>query len=169
MMVQQLAAAVKLLILDVDGVLTDGRIYLHHDANGAVQEMKVFHARDGHGIKLLQKAGVDIAVISGRESPLVTARMNALGVTQIFQGCRDKKIVFEKLIEEIQLKPEECAYLGDDTIDLCVMNQLALPCAVQDAHPDVLAAAKYITERPGGCGAVREVCDLIIAAKALAK
>lgn len=165
MTVTQHAAAVKLLILDVDGVLTDGRIYLQQDAQGAVQEMKVFHARDGHGIKLLQKAGVDIAVISGRKSPLVTARMNALGVTQVFQGCRDKEIVFDQLLAEINLQPEQCAYVGDDTIDLCVMNKVALPCAVQDAHPDVLAAAKYITERPGGLGAVREVCDLILAAQ----
>lgn len=153
---------IKLLILDVDGVLTDGRIYF--DAEG--REMKVFHARDGHGIKLLQRSGVDIAVISGRETPLVVQRLNSLGVTRIYQKIDDKIIKFRELLTELGLQAEEVAYVGDDTIDLDVMRAVKLAVAVADAHPEVLAAADWITERPGGLGAVREVCDRIMAEQA---
>jgi len=159
--IQALAAKIELLILDVDGVLTDGRIYL--DAEG--REMKVFHARDGHGIKLARQAGIEIAVISGRETPLVVKRMNALGVTRIQQKIDDKAVAYAALMDELGLDSNQVAYLGDDTIDLPVMTRVALPMAVADAHPEVIAAASYVTALNGGLGAVREVCDLLVQAQ----
>lgn len=163
---QDRAANIKLLICDVDGVLTDGRIYMIPATNEAgYDEAKVFHARDGHGIKLLQKTGVQVAVISGRQAPMVVKRMQGLGVEHIYQGCGNKLPVFEQLIETLGIKPSEVAYIGDDTIDICVMEKVGFAVAVADAHPETKQCAHWITKTNGGLGAVRELCDVIVASK----
>lgn len=167
--VDQLAKNIRLLICDVDGVLTDGRIFLHsdpHDSNGVI-EMKVFHARDGHGLKLVQRGGITVAIISGRKAPIVKARMDNLGISEVHQGCSDKLPVFQSLCSRMGISAEHVAYIGDDTIDLCVMRQVGLPVAVADAHHKVKHAAKWVTTAAGGQGAVRELCDLLLTAQNL--
>jgi 3-deoxy-D-manno-octulosonate 8-phosphate phosphatase (KDO 8-P phosphatase) len=157
----ELARAVRLLICDVDGVLTDGRIIF--DDNGV--QSKSFDVRDGHGLKMLQREGVTVALITGRSSKVVEARARELGITEVFQGIKQKRPVFEELIARLGLKPREVAYVGDDVVDLPVMVLVGLSVAVADAHADVRAMADHVTERPGGRGAVREVCELILKAK----
>ena len=155
------AARVELLVLDVDGVLTDGRLYLGD--NGV--EYKTFFSRDGHGIKLLQAAGVQVAVITGRRSRVVADRMASLGVTRVHQGQDRKRPVFDALLAELELAPEQAAYVGDDLVDLPVMGACGLAVAVADADPRVVARAHWRTPSPGGRGAVREVCELILDAR----
>ncbi len=155
------AARVRLVIFDVDGVLTDGRLYFLPDG----RELKVFHVRDGLGIRRLQAAGIEVAVISGRDSPLVVRRMHDLGVTRVYQGHDDKLATFRALLDELGLSAAETAYVGDDVIDLPVMAVAGLAVAVADAHPEVRAAAHRVTALPGGRGAAREVCDLILEAR----
>lgn len=150
---------IKCLILDVDGVLTDGGIWL--SAHG--EEFKRFHIHDGVGIKRMQNAGITVAVISGRSSGSVSARMAELNVRHVYQGCSDKLSVFNKLIKELQIKPAEVAYIGDDLPDLPVMQVVGLSIAVANACPEVKAAAHWLTEKAGGSGAVREACDKILA------
>jgi 3-deoxy-D-manno-octulosonate 8-phosphate phosphatase (KDO 8-P phosphatase) len=157
----ELARAVRLLICDVDGVLTDGRIIF--DDNGV--QSKSFDVRDGHGLKMLQREGVTVALITGRSSKVVEARARELGITEVFQGIKQKRPVFEELIARLGLKSREVAYVGDDVVDLPVMVLVGLSVAVADAHADVRAMADHVTERPGGRGAVREVCELILKAK----
>lgn len=154
------AARVRLVVFDVDGVLTDGRLYF--DAQG--REYKSFHARDGHGLKLLRSTGVDTAVISGRRSESVARRMENLGIASVFQGVEEKLPVLQSLCDEQTLTLEQVAYVGDDLLDLAVMRRVGLSIAVADAHFSLLSAAHWQTRHPGGCGAVREVCDLIMAA-----
>lgn len=149
---------IKLLILDVDGVLTDGRIWITPDG----QEAKFFHTHDGLGIKLLQKAGINVAVISGRSSPVVNLRMKELGIDHIYQGQTSKITAFEELINHFNLTAEAIAYMGDDIIDLPVMKQVGLSIAVANAVSDVKSQADWLTQKTGGQGAVREVCDLIL-------
>lgn len=160
----ELASDIKLLICDVDGVLTDGRIYLMPDPQNPSEaiEIKVFHARDGHGLKLLQQAGIDVAIISGRKAPMVVARMNALGVKNVVQGCPDKLAALQELLPPMGLKPEQVAYIGDDTIDVEIMQAVGFAVAVKDAHPAVIRCAQWTTHNNGGQGAVRELCDLLI-------
>lgn len=148
----------KLLILDVDGVLTDGRLFF--DDTG--REYKCFHARDGHGIKLLRQTGVEVAVISGRKSNSVTLRMQGLGVELVYQGHENKRSAFAEILERLQLSPDRVAYIGDDVLDLPVMGQVGFAVAVADANFAVKARAHWQTQTPGGLGAVREVCDLIM-------
>ncbi len=148
----------KLLILDVDGVLTDGRLFF--DDNG--KEYKCFHARDGHGIKLLRQTGVEVAVISGRKSNSVAIRMQSLGVDHVYQGHENKRAAFSELLQTLQLQPEQVAHVGDDVLDLPVMIQAGFSVAVHDAHFAVKRYADWCTETQGGMGAVREVCDLIM-------
>lgn len=148
----------KLLILDVDGVLTDGRLYFDQTGN----EYKCFHARDGHGIKLLQQTGVEIAVISGRSAQSVQIRMQNLGVKHVYQGYEDKRLAFKALLENLQLTPEQVAHVGDDLLDLPIMTRVGFAIAVQDANFAVKRYADWCTSLPGGLGAVREVCDLIM-------
>lgn len=155
------AKKLKLLILDVDGVLTDGRLFF--DNEGA--EYKCFHARDGHGMKLLQLTGVRIAVISGRQSDTVALRMKNLGVEYVFQGHENKRAAFAELIATTGLTPEQCAYVGDDLLDLPIMQCVGLSIAVQDANFAVKERADWCTSLAGGEGAVREVCDLIMQAQ----
>lgn len=155
------AAQIKLLTLDVDGVLTDGKLYFDHQGN----EYKSFHAQDGHGIKLLRQTGVEVAVISGRKSSAVTLRMNNLGISHVYQGHEDKRAAFKDMLGKLNLGPRQVAYVGDDLLDLPVMVQVGLAVAVNDAVATVKAHAHWCTGRNGGQGAVREVCDLIMQAQ----
>lgn len=150
--------ALKLLILDVDGVLTDGRLFF----NDSGKEYKCFHARDGHGIKLLRQSGVEVAVISGRKSNSVTVRMHNLGVEHVYQGHENKRAAFSEILQILQLRPEQAAHVGDDVLDLPIMVQVGFAVAVQDANFAVKRHADWCTTTPGGLGAVREVCDLIM-------
>ncbi|NVM22957.1 MAG: HAD-IIIA family hydrolase [Desulfobacterales bacterium] len=159
--VRQRVERVKLLILDVDGVLTDGRLIYHDDGT----ESKCFDVRDGHGIKLLQKAGIETALISGRNSPMVDKRAADLGITTVEQGVRDKAPVLEKFLSERELKSEQAAFVGDDLVDLPVMNRVGLAVAVAGASEHLFDTAHYVTLAPGGRGAVREVAELILAAQ----
>jgi 3-deoxy-D-manno-octulosonate 8-phosphate phosphatase (KDO 8-P phosphatase) len=155
------AAQIRLLICDVDGVLTDGRLYFTPDG----QELKSFHARDGHGIKLLQRTGVATAVISGRSSPAVALRMNSLGVEHVYQGRESKLEPFEELLDLLHISPRQTAYVGDDLLDLPLLRRVGLAVAVADAHFSLTGTAHWITTQSGGQGAVREVCDLIMQAQ----
>jgi 3-deoxy-D-manno-octulosonate 8-phosphate phosphatase (KDO 8-P phosphatase) len=146
-------------VLDVDGVLTDGR--LHFGPRG--EALKVFHARDGHGIKELGAAGISVAVISGRKSPMVAARCRELGVAHVFQGQQDKLAPFERLASELGIASSQCACIGDDVPDIPLMRKVGLAFAVGDAHPLAKKAAHIVTELPGGYGAVREACYLLAA------
>lgn len=152
------ARKLKLLILDVDGVLTDGRLFF--DEQG--KEYKCFHARDGHGIKLLRQSGVEVAAISGRRSNSVAVRMKNLGVEYVYQGHEDKVAAFNEIIQALSIQPEQAAHVGDDLIDLPVMTRVGLSIAVSDANFAVKEYADWCTETPGGLGAVREICDFIM-------
>ena len=152
------AAKVKLVVFDVDGVLTDGRLLLGD--NGV--EYKAFHSRDGHGMKMLRRTGVELAIITGRRSQLVAERMASLGITHVHQGHASKLPVFERLITDLDLTEEQAAYVGDDVVDLGIMARVGLAVAVANAHPLVLEHAHWRTQSDGGCGAAREVCDLIM-------
>jgi len=149
---------IKLVIFDVDGVLTDGSIIIGDDG----EEYKAFHSRDGHGMRLLQYTGVEIAIITGRTSKVVEYRMNSLGITHLYQGQKVKLPAFEELIERLGLKPEQCAYVGDDWVDLAIMSRVGLAVAVQDADPLVKKHAHWISPAKGGKGAARELCELIM-------
>jgi 3-deoxy-D-manno-octulosonate 8-phosphate phosphatase (KDO 8-P phosphatase) len=150
---------IALLVLDVDGVLTDGRLWFGPDG----EALKVFHVRDGLGIKLLRQAGIEVAVISGRRSAAVETRMRELGVTEIQQGVEDKVQALGQLLARAGVAAARVACLVDDTTDLPLMRAVGLPAAVADAHPQVLALASHVTRLPGGAGAVREFCDLLLA------
>lgn len=155
------AERIRLVIFDVDGVLTDGKLYFDE----AGREYKCFHARDGHGIKMLRTTGVETAVISGRQAASVSRRMENLGVDLVFQGVEDKLEILRSLCLRMQLSPEQIAHVGDDLIDLPVMRQVGLSVAVADANDAVLPYAHWKTHTPGGSGAAREVCDLIMKAQ----
>ncbi|MEI6414505.1 MAG: 3-deoxy-manno-octulosonate-8-phosphatase KdsC [Pseudomonadota bacterium] len=155
------AAVIRLVIFDVDGVLTDGSLFLGD--NG--QEYKAFHSRDGHGMVMLRQAGVEIGVITGRTSEVVRIRMEALGVREVFQGQRDKRPAYETMKQRLGLTDGEIAYVGDDVVDLPVLTQVGLGIAVADAHPWVIERAHWQTRAGGGRGAVREVCELLLAAR----
>lgn len=157
-LITEKAAKIKLLILDVDGVLTDGR--LHYTQQG--EELKVFYVHDGLGIKLLQNAEIVVAIISSRQSEIVTKRMYDLGVTHVYQGQTDKLPAYRKLITQLNLRDEQVAYLGDDLPDLPVMKHVGLSIAVANANIAVLQQVDWITTKSGGAGAVREVCELIM-------
>jgi 3-deoxy-D-manno-octulosonate 8-phosphate phosphatase (KDO 8-P phosphatase) len=152
---------IRLLVLDVDGVLTDGRLYF--SARG--EELKSFHVRDGAGIVELLRAGLQVAVISGRQSKAVEKRMSELGVTWIRQGVQDKLAALRELLDILGLGPQAVASMGDDTPDLPIFEVARLAVAVADAHPRLKSQAHFITQSPGGRGAVREVCDLILEAQ----
>jgi len=155
------AKKLKLLILDVDGVLTDGKLFFDNQGN----EYKSFHARDGHGIKLLRQTGVEVAVISGRKSASVALRMQNLGIEHVYQGHEHKVAAFNEIIEKLAITPEQAAHVGDDVLDLPVMIRAGLAIAVNDANFAVKQRADWVTTLPGGQGAVREVCDFIMQAQ----
>jgi 3-deoxy-D-manno-octulosonate 8-phosphate phosphatase (KDO 8-P phosphatase) len=154
----QRAIQIKLLICDVDGVFSDGRIYLGNQG----EELKAFHTKDGFGMKAIMQLGIDIAIITGRKSNIVENRMKALGVTHIKQGIEGKLNVYHSLLQELNLNSHEVAYIGDDVVDLPIIQDCGLGIAVFDAHPLVLQGADLITKTKGGFGAVREVCDLFL-------
>jgi 3-deoxy-D-manno-octulosonate 8-phosphate phosphatase (KDO 8-P phosphatase) len=160
--VQSLAGKIRLLMLDVDGVLTDGR--LHFDAKG--KECKVFHARDGFGIRRVLDAGITVALISGRKSVAVEKRAAELGIEHVHLAAKDKLSILTKLVDELGLDFTAVACVGDDVPDLACMQQAGLAVAVADAHADLDAVADWHTHLGGGHGAVREVCDLILHAHA---
>ena len=160
--VRDAASRVRLLVLDVDGVMTDGR--LHYGPGGA--EFKSFHVRDGLGMKLAMRAGIEVAVISGRGGEAVERRLQELGIRHALLRQGDKRAALDRLLEEFGFRPGEVACVGDDTPDLAIMAPCGLGIAVADAHPEVLAAADWSTQTEGGRGAVREVCDLLVACRA---
>lgn len=152
------AKQIKLLVCDVDGVFSDGRIYLGNDG----EELKAFHTKDGFGIKALGSSGVEVAIITGRNSNIVAKRMKALNVKHIIQGQEDKLPALIELAKQLNIALSDIAYVGDDIPDLACISQVGLGIAVQDAHPQVLNSADYCTFTRGGFGAVREICDLIM-------
>lgn len=155
------AEKIRLLILDVDGVLTNGKIY--YTDTGA--QIKPFYVSDGLGIKMLLRSGVTIAVISGKKSPATKNRLKELGIKYIYLGHENKNVIFKELINKLQVKKDEIAYMGDDIPDLSIMQKVGFSIAVANAHHIILKNALLITENKGGKGAVREICDLIMTAQ----
>jgi 3-deoxy-D-manno-octulosonate 8-phosphate phosphatase (KDO 8-P phosphatase) len=155
------AARIRLVIFDVDGVLTDGSLFLGDDG----QEYKAFNSRDGHGMVTLQETGVLLAVITGRTSEVVRLRMESLGIAHVYQGRRDKLPAFDELKGALGLTDGEIAFVGDDVVDLPIMRRMGLAIAVADAHPLVRQHAHWSTGMAGGRGAAREVCELILEAQ----
>ncbi|NMP15726.1 3-deoxy-manno-octulosonate-8-phosphatase KdsC [Thalassotalea sp. Y01] len=152
------AKQIKLLVCDIDGVFSDGRIYLGNDG----EELKAFNTKDGFGIKAVGQNGVDVAVITGRNSNIVQNRMRALNVKFIVQGQENKMPALIDIANQLSIDLEQIAYIGDDVPDLPCIEQVGFGVAVNDAHPLVKNGADYITFLAGGCGAVRELCDLIM-------
>jgi 3-deoxy-D-manno-octulosonate 8-phosphate phosphatase (KDO 8-P phosphatase) len=155
------ASRVKLALFDVDGVLTDGRLWYGEDG----RELKAFHVHDGLGLKRLIANGIEVGIITARMSHLVTERTAELGVAHVYQGQSDKFACYEQLIDVLKLTPEQTCYCGDDLPDLRVMTSVGLAIAVANAQPAIAARAHWRTQRRGGEGAVREVCDMLLAAQ----
>ena len=155
---KQIIKNVRLLILDVDGVLTDGFLFYSKDG----EHIKKFSARDGQGIKLAQSYGIEIALISARNCPIVVNRFTELGVKHIYQHCYDKAKKIKELCGELNIPIEQTAYIGDDILDVPPLEIVALPICPKDSHPSAKSKAKLITEANGGYGCVREVIDLIL-------
>jgi len=149
---------IRLLLLDVDGVLTDGRIVYDH--NGV--ESKSFDVKDGHGIKLLQRAGIAVGIITGRQSDVVRLRAKELGIEILYQGALDKLLPYGEILESQKLTDEQVAYMGDDVVDLPILKRVGFSATVADAVSDVKPYVHYVTRRKGGRSAVREVCDLLL-------
>lgn len=158
---QARASHIRMLLLDVDGVLTDGKLYFDHAGN----ELKAFNTRDGLGIKALQRCGIEVAVITGRTSAAVTHRMTQLGVNHVYQGREDKLSAFLDLLDKTGLEANEICFAGDDWIDIPVLLRVGLAVSVADADDHVKEHAHWITDRNGGDGAVREICNLILKAQ----
>jgi 3-deoxy-D-manno-octulosonate 8-phosphate phosphatase (KDO 8-P phosphatase) len=157
------AKNIKCVIFDVDGVLTDGRLFF--DLKG--KEYKSFHAQDGQGLKLLQQQGINVAIISGRSSSIVDTRMKNLGIHYVYQGQENKVAAYNDLLEKLSLSPSQIAHVGDDLPDLALMNRSGLAIAVNDANPSIIPYTHWQTSRNGGTGAAREVCDAILTAQGL--
>lgn len=155
------AARLRLMAFDVDGVLTNGDLYF--TPNG--DEIKVFSSLDGHGLKMLQEAGIIVAIITGRQSAMVARRAENLGITHLFQGVTDKRAVMRDLRQSLDLGAEHCGYMGDDVVDLPVLRACGFSATVADAHDFVKDHVDYICRKGGGSGAVREVCDFILQAQ----
>jgi len=155
------AAQIKLLIFDVDGVLTDGRLIFGDDG----QEYKAFHSRDGHGMKMLQNSGVAVGIITGRTSKVVEHRMANLGIKHVYQGKLEKLPAFEELIAKLGFDSEQVAYMGDDVVDLPIMLRVGLAVATNDAHALVSKHAHWQAPHNGGQGAARDLCELIMEAQ----
>lgn len=154
-------AKIRLVAFDVDGVFTDGRFYL---SNAGV-ESKAFYTQDGFGVRQLLATGIDVVVISGRKSDAVENRMSELGVTHVVQGCGDKVAALDRIIAELGITPAECAYVGDDIPDLPLLNHVGVSVAVANAVSELRQQCDISTSAAGGHGAVREVCDLVLAAQ----
>ena len=158
---QARAAAIRLLALDVDGVLTDGRIYYGNSG----EELKAFNIKDGLGIKLLQGAGVTVAIITGRNSAIVQRRASELGISEVIQGREDKIIALQQLTQRLAIDLRECAYMGDDLPDLAAMRAAGIGMTVADAVTTVANHADWQSRSAGGQGAVREACEYLLAAR----
>lgn len=152
---------IKLLVCDVDGVFSDGRIYMGNDG----EELKAFNTLDGYGIKAIMKVDIEVAVITGRTSHIVQNRMSALGIKHIIQGREGKQEAIKSLQQQLNISPLQTASMGDDMPDVGMFQESELPIAVSNAHPYVKQQAKYVTTQSGGFGAVREVCDLLLQAQ----
>ncbi len=157
-MIKEQVQSIRLLLLDVDGVMTDGSI--SYDNNGV--ETKHFHVRDGHGIKLLLRAGIEVGIITGRESDIVLKRATELGITRVFQGAKNKLEPYEQILQDTGFADSQIAYVGDDLIDLPILRRVGFAVAVADAAVEIRPWVDYITSVGGGKGAVREVCDLLL-------
>ena len=155
---QTKAKNIKLLLLDVDGVMTDGRIILDNQGN----ELKAFHVRDGHGIKLAQRAGIVVGIITGRKSEVVNIRARELGITEVHQGAHEKIVVYDQILKKYGFRDAEVAYMGDDVVDLAIFKRAGLAVTVADADPAVKPFADLVTRASGGRGAVRELINLIL-------
>lgn len=155
------ARQIRLLALDVDGVLSDGRLYFQTDG----LEIKAFHTQDGHGIKLLRQAGIEVALITGRDSPMVSRRAAALGIDHVHQGRDDKLDTLRQLCEHLGLTLDQTAYCGDDLPDLAAIKRCGLGISVPNAPAYIRSHADWVTERQGGHGAVREICDALLEAQ----
>lgn len=162
---QEVARNIKLLVIDVDGVMTDGSIVLDNEGN----EYKMFHVRDGHGIRMLLRAGLKGAIITGRQSKVVEIRARELGITDVYQRCHDKTAALDRITGKYGIGYAEVAYMGDDIVDVPVLRRAGLPIAVNDASDEAREVASMITKNRGGRGAVREVCDFLLKAKGLWK
>lgn len=162
---RQLSADIRLAAFDVDGVFTDGRFYLSNEG----VESKAFFTQDGFGIKRLLAADIAVAVISSRKSGAVETRMRELGVRHVIQGAADKAAAFEAVIASLQLTADECVYVGDDVPDLPVLRRAGFAIAVANAVDEVKMHCDYTTRAPGGFGAVREVCELLLAARTVSR
>ncbi len=152
---------IKMLILDVDGVMTDGRIIM--DDKG--RELKNFDVRDGHGIKLLQRYGISVAILTGRKSKVVEYRAKDLEIAEVHQKAFNKEIILEKILQKHKLSAKDVAYMGDDIVDIPVMRRVGFSAAVADALGIVKKSANYVTKNRGGKGAVREICEMILQAQ----
>lgn len=155
------AKKVKILILDVDGVLTDGKLHVGES------ETRDFDIKDGHGLVMLKRKGFEIIVMTGRNSPSLEKRMQELGITRVYTGIKKKGELYDKLKEEMGFKDEEVAFVGDDVVDISIMKKVGFPIAVGDAVRELKSLAVYVTKNPGGRGAVREVIELILKSKGL--
>lgn len=155
------ASRIQMLVLDVDGILTDGRIYYGNSG----EELKAFNIKDGLGIKMLQQAGVQVAIITGRSSAIVERRAAELGISEVIQGREDKRIALQELCRRKGLELDDCAYMGDDLPDLGAISAAGLGLSVADACATVRAAADWHSQHPGGAGAVREACEFILQAR----
>jgi len=155
------AKRIRLLLLDVDGVMTDGRLGF----DGAGREFKSFYARDGIGIRLIQRAGLRVGILSGRRARVVELRARELGIDLLLQKVQDKARGLKEILKKEKLRPDQICYVGDDLVDLPVLTRVGLAVAVADAAPEVKAMAHVLTRKPGGMGAVREVCEILLKAQ----
>ena len=159
--IHQKARKIKLLLLDVDGILTDGRIYYGEEG----REIKCFHVHDGQGIRWLLKERILVGFLSGRSSGAVEMRAKELGISFLFQGVKDKMVVYRKLLQKTKLEPDQVSFMGDDFIDLRLLQNVGLSVSVSNGHPLVQKEVDYVTKAAGGLGAVREVAELIFKAQ----
>jgi len=158
------ASRVRLMLFDVDGVLTDGTLYMGEGG----ELIKAFHVRDGHGLKMLRESGIEVALLSSRRSAIVERRAAELGVDRVLQGASDKLAVFRELIARDGMRADDCGFMGDDLVDLKVMLGCGFCATVPEAPAAVRERAHYVTEAPGGRGAAREVCELLLASRGAA-
>ncbi len=156
--IEAIAKKIKLLILDVDGVMTDGGIILDSKGN----ELKAFHVRDGHGVKMAQRAGITVAIITGRNSGVVIRRAEELGIKEVYQGIHKKSVVYESLLKKYNCTDENAAFMGDDVVDMEILKRAGLSAVPKDADDEIKKFAAFVSTKGGGRGAVREFIELIL-------